>query len=91
MIDSNHLVPMLITLNTDLGLNDKIHSADCIDTLVDKDYPNLKQLVRETVVRDGKLDPDWASRIEGIGMQVVLDKTTAALSVYLINGHFTVT
>lgn len=90
MIDSNHLVPMLITLNTDLGLNDKIHSADCIDTLVDKDYPNLKQLVRETVVRDGKLVPEWASRIEGIGMQVVLDKTTTSLSVYLTNGHFTV-
>lgn len=89
-MNTGALIPLLVTLDTDLGLHGDVKSACCINDFVDKDYPELKALVRESALHDGKLVSECVDRIESLGMSVTLDKVTGQLAVYLNNGHFTV-
>lgn len=90
MTATGMLIPLLVTLDTDLGMQDGIQSTNCIDEFVDADYPELKAIVRSEVLDEHGLVIPVVERIESLGMRVSLDKETQQLTIYLNNGHFKV-
>lgn len=87
---TDQLVGWLVTLDNDLGTHQDVKSSQSVDFFIEAEYCKLKETVRAILLEEGKVNTAAVERLEAIGVTVVFDKSSGAITLYLHNGNFTV-